>query len=78
MNRRNPDEKGSIDPGMTILDVLSKYRQTEAVFKQYDQTAGVCLCCEALFDPLFEVAKKYRIDLGELLTDLGAVVRGAS
>ena len=27
---------------MTVLDVVSKYRETEAVFKQYDQQAGEC------------------------------------
>ena len=55
---------------MTILDVVSRYRQTEAVFKQYDEKAGACLCCEALFDPLEDIANKYSLDLDELLSDL--------
>jgi hypothetical protein len=59
---------------MTILDLVSRYRQTEAVFKQYDEKAGVCLCCEALFDPLKDVADKYHLDLAKLTADLRAAI----
>lgn len=55
---------------MTILDIVSRYRQTESVFKAYDEKAGVCLCCEALFDPLMNMATKYGLNLEELLSDL--------
>lgn len=59
-----------IHPDMTILDVVAMYRDTEKVFRQYDEKAGVCLCCQALFDPLKVVAHKYGLDLDELLKDL--------
>ena len=63
--------KGTIiDPEMTILDVVSRHRQTEAVFKRYDERAGICLCCEALFEPLKHVADRFGLPLEELLTDL--------
>lgn len=63
-----------INAQMTILDVVSKYRETEAVFKRYVQKAGTCLCCEALFDPLWKVAEKYHLDLDKLIDDiLGAI-----
>jgi hypothetical protein len=68
------DEKPHIDPDMTILDVVSRYRQTEAVFKQYDEKAGVCLCCQALFEPLKDVADKYGLDLEEIMAELKAVI----
>ena len=68
------DKQPSIRPDMTLLDILSAHRQTEAVFRRYDEKAGVCLCCEALFDPLRDVARKYGLDLGELLRDLGAAL----
>ena len=55
---------------MTVLDVISKYRKTEAVFKQYDQQAGECICCQALFEPLRNVAEKYGLDLKTLLKEL--------
>ncbi len=57
---------------MTVLDVISKYRQTEAVFKKYDKQAGECICCEALFEPIKDIAVKYGLDLEGLLADLEA------
>jgi hypothetical protein len=65
-----PENMGQIRPEMTVLDVVYKYRQTEAVFKQYDQQAGECICCQALFESLQDVAARYNLDLKELLTDL--------
>lgn len=56
MSKSKAHEKPTIDPDMTILDVVSRYRQAEAVFERYDEKAGVCLCCQALFDPLKDVA----------------------
>jgi len=37
---------GRIDPEMTVLDVVSRWRETEAVFKRYDARAGECICCK--------------------------------
>jgi len=62
---------------MTVLDVISRYRETEAVFKRYDERAGGCICCQALFDSVQRVAEKYRLDLSELLADLESVLQGA-
>jgi hypothetical protein len=70
MSQDVPLEKSTIDAEMTLLDVVSRYRQTEAVFKQYDEKAGVCLCCQALFDSLKDVAQRYGLDLAELIADL--------
>ena len=67
-----PDKKKSIHPEMTVLDVVSRHRKTEAVFKQYDEQAGECICCQALFEPLKNVATKYGLDLKKLITDLEA------
>ena len=55
---------------MTVLDVVSKYRKTEAVFKQYDKQAGECICCQALFEPLGKVAIRYGLNMEKLLADL--------
>ena len=59
---------------MTVLDVVSKYKKTEAVFKKYDQQAGECICCRALFKPLKDIAAKYGLDLKRLLKDLETAV----
>ena len=63
MGQDTPHEKPHIHADMTILDVVSRHRQTETVVRQYDDKAGVCLCCQALFDPLKIVAEKYGLDL---------------
>jgi len=55
---------------MTVLDVVSRYRKTEAVFKQYDKQAGVCICCQSLFEPLSKVAVRYGLNLEKLMADL--------
>lgn len=66
------DTNNPIHPEMTVLDVVSRHRQTEAVFKRYDALAGECICCQALFETLRDVAKKYNLDLKEFLADLEA------
>ena len=72
MRKSLTDKENFIHPEMTVLDVISRYRETEAVFKQYEEQAGECICCQALFDPLRNVAAKYGLDLKKLITDLEA------
>jgi hypothetical protein len=62
-----------IRPDMTVLDVVSRYRETEAVFRKYDEQAGVCICCDALFETLRDVSKRYGLDLDKFLSDLESV-----
>jgi hypothetical protein len=64
-----------ITPDMTVLDIISRHRQTEAVFKRYDARAGECICCNALFDPLETIAKRYGFNLSDLMTDLTTAIR---
>jgi hypothetical protein len=64
----------SISPEMTVLDVVSRFRETEGVFKKYDTAVGECICCQTLFDPLRNVAARYGLDLEKLLEDLESVV----
>lgn len=71
----NRPEEHWIRPEMTILDVVDLYPQTEAVFRRYDQRAGMCLCCQALFESLRETAEKYGLVLEMLLDDLEAAAR---
>ncbi len=59
---------------MTVLDVISKHRETEAVFRQYDEEAGECICCQALFESIKNVAKKYDLDMEKFMADLNAAV----
>jgi hypothetical protein len=64
-----------ITPEMTVLDVVSTYRETEDVFRRYDNQAGECVCCNALFDTLQDVAAKYGLNLQELLAELCAAAQ---
>lgn len=59
---------------MTVLDVISRYRQTEAVFKSYDEQAGECICCNALFETLTTVAQKYHLDVDEMIQKLRSAI----
>lgn len=76
MSRSASENIQQIRPEMTVLDVVSKYRQTEAVFKHYDLQAGECICCQALFESLQDMAARYRLDLERLLSDLNKVAKG--
>ncbi len=66
------DNNRRLHPGMTVLDVVSSYRETEAVFKRYEERVGDCICCQSLFDTLKDVAERYGLDMKVLLKDLEA------
>ena len=72
MDKKITKKDRQIRPEMTVLDVVSGYKKTEQVFKQYDKQAGVCICCQSLFEPLRKVAVKYGLNLEKLLADLEA------
>jgi len=74
MDDKNLPGRVSIRPEMTLMEVVDLYPSTEAVFRKYDQQAGVCLCCMALFEPLREMAEKYYLNLKMLLDDLESSV----
>ncbi|BDQ33748.1 DUF1858 domain-containing protein [Pseudodesulfovibrio portus] len=59
-----------ITPDMTLLDIVHKYRATEPVFRTFDEQAGECLLCKALFETVETAAKRYGLDLEKLLADL--------
>lgn len=70
MNMPSHKTKNRIDPRMTVLDIISRYPATETVFKRYDPQAGECICCNALFDSVEDMASRYKLNLIELLNDL--------
>ncbi len=63
-----------ITPETTVLEVIDNYRETEAVFKKYDEQAGVCICCQALFKTLEELAKEYQLNLNQIISDLESAI----
>ncbi|MDD2219131.1 MAG: hypothetical protein PHO79_08235 [Desulfoplanes sp.] len=62
-----PDD---ITPRSIVLDIVSAHPDSEAVFRSYDQRAGECVLCNALFETLEELSQKYDLDLQEILTRL--------
>ena len=62
----------AITPDMTVLDIVAAHKGTEAVFRARDQAAGECILCNALFDTVRQVARRYSLDLDDLLADLAA------
>ena len=60
---------------MTLLEIMYRWRASETVFRAYESQAGVCLCCQALFDTLEDVARRYRLDLKTLLADLQTLIQ---
>ena len=53
-----------------ILDVLTWYPTAQELLAEYDHLAGGCLCCEALFDSVAEVAARCDLPADQLLTRL--------
>lgn len=64
-----------IQPDMTVLDIVAKWKPTQEVFKGYDARAGECICCHMLFNTLDQVAEKYGLDLKLLMEDLEKAAR---
>ena len=63
-----------INPDMSVLDVLSTCRETEGVFREFDENAGKCICCDDLFASVRDAAAKYRLDLDTLVKRLNETV----
>jgi len=64
----------NISAEMTVLDIVSEYPATEAVFRSYDERVGECICCQRLFETVDQVAGKYKLDLSELLDELNSAI----
>ena len=62
---------------MTVLDIVSTYSAAQEVFKRWDDRAGECICCNALFESLDAVAEKYNLDLAALVQDLQNAARNS-
>lgn len=69
--------KPGIRRDMTLIDIISQYRETERVFKSYDSLAGECICCNCLFDTLEQMVEKYRLDIAKIQKELEEAVSNA-
>jgi hypothetical protein len=67
-----------ISSDMTLLDIVHRYRDTEAVFRSFDGQAGECLLCKALFETVATVAERYGLELDLLLGALERAAEGST
>lgn len=58
----------------TVLDIISRYGQTESIFKDLERETGTCICCQGLFLSLGEAAERFGFKLDRVLTDLNNAV----
>lgn len=56
-----------ITPSSRVLDIVAAFKSTESVFRSYDNQAGECVLCNALFESLEDLAAKYHLDVNQLL-----------
>lgn len=54
----------------SILDIVAEYKETEDIFRAYDDLAGKCVLCHYLFDSPSQLAEKLAIDEDELIGKL--------
>ncbi|AEH43937.1 hypothetical protein Thein_0052 [Thermodesulfatator indicus DSM 15286] len=55
----------------TLLDIVIKYPETQAFYRELGEKIGVCLLCEELFSTLLEISQKYGLSIEELLPPEG-------
>jgi len=66
-----------LTPETTVLELIEYHPETETVFGSYTTRIGICICCECLFCNLKEVAKRYELNLDELMARLACVIESS-
>jgi hypothetical protein len=64
-----------VDRSEDVLSVVERHPATQAVFEAYEAQAGECICCNALFRSIEEVAAEYCLDLETFLEDINRAAR---
>ncbi len=55
---------------MTLLEIVEKLPEAEALIHEYDAILGICLLCNHLFDSIEDIEQKYLYDLAPLTLEL--------
>ncbi len=76
MTQTSDPDSNAISSDMILLDILSHWPATEPVFRRYDEQAGVCICCNCLFDTVTDVAAKYSLDSDVFLSEIQKAAGG--
>lgn len=59
-----------------VLGLVEKHPATQSVLEEHDEQVGECICCNALFQTIEEVAAKYSLNLEGFLEDTNRAVSG--
>ena len=59
-----------ITPETSVIDVISRYRETEKIFKRLEAETGSCICCQGLFDTLLEAAERFGFERACVLAEI--------
>jgi len=57
-----------------IIDIISRYRTTEVIFKRLEEETGTCICCQGLFLSLRKAAEQFGFDLNCALSEISALI----
>ncbi len=69
------NKTAAITQKTVILDIISRYRETEAVFKKLEVETGACICCQALFLTIGEAAARFGFDPDRAIDDILGLIR---
>ncbi len=58
---------------MTVLDLISTFKETQEVIRAFDAQAGECILCNSLFDSLRGMTEKYGLDLNIVMQEVRRV-----
>lgn len=64
------EKRMGITPETSVIDVISRYRETEKIFKRLEAETGSCICCQGLFDTLRDAAERFGFELDCVLAEL--------
>jgi nucleoside-diphosphate-sugar epimerase len=76
LGRGDSEDSALIDKHKEVLNVVERFPATQAVFEAYETQAGECICCNALFQTIEEVAARYSLELPAFLEDINRAARG--
>jgi hypothetical protein len=57
-----------------VLDLVEEHHATQAVFEKYAEQAVECICCNAPFDSIEQMAAKHGLELERFLEYINRAV----
>lgn len=61
---------------MILFDIVERYPETEAIFREYDSMLGTCIMCSFLFQSIKDIEKERNVSLDKLYNKLNDAACG--